>query len=376
MESNSCDVLSPLDIFTESALCTNNRTGVLCSLCLPGFTATINEQGCMPNADCQDKLSWIWTVVVVSYFIYGLHVALSCLNDRSGILSALVCFGQMSQFALPRLPGYASSAAASALTSIAHFDSLISSYNDACLGTDTSTYTLVLIKLCGPAFVLFFAIFWAWGLKKYQGVFIILPLDKSISFFGTLAQCLLLIFSSVSSAVFKLIQCVDVDGIGRVTYLDGARSCYDGAWIALACALIVLVLLPFIFAYLLVHSKIPLAARYAVCSAYTDSMYFWAAVALGARMFMSLAAAFYESPAVGCSVLLLISVVMTLLLIQFKPYKKEAAYRIDLMCHLCLVLQFICAMIVGASESVGISLKATGRHLRILQFFLFILCVQ
>jgi hypothetical protein len=359
-QTESCNVLSPLDASADSALCSSNRTGVLCSRCLPGFTATINEHGCMPNNDCEEKLSWIWSVVLISYFIYGLHISASCQNDRSGIVSALLCFGQMSQFALPRLPGYSSSATASALTNIAHFDSLISSFNDACLGANMSTYRVVLMKLCGPALVLVFSFLWAWILKLYQSKSVIIPLDRSISFPGTLAQCLLLIFTSVSAAVLKLIQCVEVDGIGFMIYLDGSRKCYDNEWFALLCALVILVLLPFLFAYLLIYEKIPLAARYAVCNAYTENMYFWAAVALAARMFMSLAAALYQDIAAGYSTLLLISVIMTSLLIQFKPYKREAAYRIDLMCHICLILQYVSAIVVSASESVGVSLAATG----------------
>lgn len=365
-ESGSCTVTSPLDSTADPALCSSNRTGVLCSHCLPGFTSTINERGCMANDECQQKLSWIWTVVMVSYFIYGLHISVSCLNDRSGIVSALICFGQMSQFALPRLPGYSASAAASALTSIAHFDSLISSFNDACLGLSMSTYRVVLMKLCGPAFVLVFALLWSWFLKRYRGRSIIIPIQSTTSYFGTLAQCILMIFSSVSAALLKLVQCTTVDGVGFVVYLDATRACYDGEWAALMCALSVLVLLPFVFAYLLVYEKIPLAARYAVCNSYTENMYFWAAVALAARMFMSLAAALYQDLAAGYSTLLLISFAMTFLLIQFRPYKREAAHRIDVLCHVCLIVQFISAIVVSASESVGISLAATGaqhRHL-------------
>jgi hypothetical protein len=279
-------------------------------------------------------------------------------------MSALLFFAQMSQFAIPRRSSSASSSISSSLSNIAHFDPLISSYNNACLSVDFSTYRLIVLKLFGPGCVLIFALFWAMVLKIYQRNAKSLPLDRTISYFGTLANCLLLVFSSVASAVFKLIQCIDVDGMGRVVFLDATRSCYDGAWFALLCAVIILVFIPFLFAYLLLYSKVPIAARYALCHAYTDKMYFWAAVTLSSRMFMSLAAAFSENPSVGHCALLLISVFMTLLLIQCTPYKERATYHIDLMCHLCLILQFSCSILVDASDSVGVPLSASGDMLQ------------
>jgi hypothetical protein len=368
MQRGSCEVTAPLDLYRNAAfsldtsLCDNNRTGVLCSRCLPGFTATINEQGCMTNQDCREKLAWIWAVLLFSYMMYGLYITFSCLNYSSGIMSALLFFAQISQFAIPRLSTSASSSSlASSLSNIAHFDPIVSSYNNLCLGENVSTFRLVLMKLWVPVFVLVFALFWAWVLKVYQRTVVSVTLDRTISYVGTLAHCLLLVFSSLASAVFKLIQCADVDGVGRVVFLDGERACYDGTWTALLCAVIALVLMPFGFAFLLVYSKkIPLAARYALCHAYTDKFYFWAAVTLSSRMFMSLAAAFSENPAVSHIVLLVISVIMTLLLIQCKPYREQATYRIDLMCHLCLILQFSMSILVDASDSVGVPLSSSG----------------
>jgi hypothetical protein len=314
----------------------------------------------MPNDDCKEKLAWIWALVLFSYLMYGLYIALSCLNDRSGIMSALLYFGQMSQFALPRFPGHTSASFASSLTRIAHFDSIISSVENTCLGVDLSTYKLVLVKLWGPFSVLFFALLWAWLLKRVQRSLSSFSLDRTISYFGTSAQCILLIFSSVSAAVFKLVQCAEVKGIGTVFFLDGSRPCYDGVWAALICAVAVLVSIPLILCYLLFYSKLPLAARYAMCNSYTEKSFFWAAVTLSSRMLMSLAAAFSKDPTVGHCMLLLISVLMTLLLIHFQPYKQFSAHRIDLLCHVCLIVQFCCSIVSDASESVGISLYATG----------------
>ena len=365
-ENGGCEVTAPLDLYlkpdstSDTALCSGNRTGVLCSHCLAGFTATVDERGCMPNDDCREKLAWIWALVLFSYLMYGLYIALSCLNDRSGIMSALLYFGQMSQFALPRFPGHTSSSFASSLTRIAHFDSIISSVENTCLGTDMSTYRLVLVKLWGPFSVLVFALLWAWLLKRVQRSLASFSLNRTISYFGTSAQCILLIFSSVSAAVFKLVQCTDIKGIGAVFFLDGSRPCYDGVWVVMICAVAVLVSIPLILSYLLFYSKLPLAARYAMCSSYTENAFFWAAVTLSSRMFMSLAAAFSKDPTVAHCVLLLITVLMTLLLIQFQPYKQLPAYRIDLLCHVCLIVQFCCSLVSDASESVGISLQATG----------------
>jgi hypothetical protein len=55
---------------------------------------------------------------------------------------------------------------------------------------------------------------------------------------------------------------------------------------------------------------------------------------------------------------------MTLLLIQCKPYKEVATYRIDLICHICLILQLLCAILADASDSVGVPLSASGDALQ------------
>ncbi len=363
---SGCPVPAPLDflaIGNNTALCSSNRTGILCSHCLPGFTATVDETGCMPNDECIRRLPWIWTAVLLSYLIYGLYVALSCLDPRSGIMSSLLFFGQMSQFALPHLPGSTSSFSVT-LTKASHFDSLASSYTNVCLGTDLSTFRLILVKLWGPVSVLIFALFWVWVLKRHQrttkSTSKSARLERQISYFGTLAQCLLLIFSSLASAVFKLVQCINVDGIGNVVFLDGSRFCYDEAWVALVCGVTLLVLAPFWFAYLLLYEKLRPSARYAVCNAYTDQVYYWGAVTLASRMFMSLAYSFAQDPSVGQSSLLLISVLMTLLLIHLQPYVQSATYRVDLLCHVCLVVQFVLSVIIHENESVGVSLAATG----------------
>jgi hypothetical protein len=368
--SGGCELTAPLNLYlnseslSDASLCSGSRTGVLCSQCLPGFTAVLNERTCMPNEDCRQKLAWIWALVLFSYLMYGLYIALSCLNDRSGVMSALLYFGQMSQFALPQAAGQSSSLFASSLTSIAHFDSIISSVEDTCLGVDMSTYRLVLVKLWGPFSVLVFALFWAWLLKRIQRSVASLKLDRTISYFGTSTQCCLLIFSSVSAAVFKLVQCVEVMDIDTVFFLDGSRPCYDGDWAGLMCGVVVLCSIPLVLSYLLFRSKLPLAARYAMCNSYTEEAFFWVVVTLSSRLSMNLASAFARNPIVGRIVLLLISVLTTLLLIQMKPYKQLSAYRIDLLCHICLIIQFCCSIVSDASESVGISLYATGALLQ------------
>ena len=126
------------------------------------------------------------------------------------------------------------------------------------------------------------------------------------------------------------------------------------------CGVTLLVLAPFWFAYLLLYEKLRPSARYAVCNAYTDQVYYWGAVTLASRMFMSLAYAFSQDPSVGQSSLLLISVLMTLLLIHLQPYVQSATYRVDLLCHVCLVVQFVLSVLIHENESVGVSLAATG----------------
>jgi hypothetical protein len=367
MSQGSCDVPAPLtqyqnpgfSLVNSTALCSNNRSGILCSRCVAGYTATVNERGCIPNDECRNRLAWIWTVVIFSYLLYGLYIAFSCLNDRSGIMTALICFGQMSQFALPRIID-SSQNPSSALANAAQFESLISVFSGACLATDISTFTVVLFKLCGPAFVFIFALAWAGILKLYQRWSRTVHLNRTISYVGTSAHCLVFIFSSLSAIISQLIQCVEVQGVGRVFYLDSSRSCYDGVWIVLLCAMLCLVFIPIWFTYALFSSKLPIAARYAICNSYTDNMYFWAAVSLAFRMFMSISYSFIENSSVGHSVLLMMSVVMVVLLVHFKPYKDPIAQRVDLICHVCLIAQFCCSILEDAIDSVGVSYSSTG----------------
>jgi len=332
--SNTCHMVA----HATRSIIANIQTNIWCSHCLPGFTATVDDTGCMPNDECIRRLPCIWAAVLLSYLIYGLYVALSCLDSRSGITSSLLVFGQMSQFALPHLPCSTSSFSVT-LTTASHFDSLASSYTNVCLGAQLSTFRLNLVKLWGPVSVLFFALFWTWVLKRHQrttkSTSKSAHLERQISYFGTLAQCLLLIVSSLASAGFKLVQCIDLmasptwyfwTALDFVTTTHGLRWCVwcdtSGSCSFLVCITLVVrevASIRSICGVQCVHrSGLLLASRHS-CFSHVHEF----GVSLRS---------------VGQSSLLLISVMMTLLLIHLQPYVQSATYRVDLLCHVCLVV--------------------------------------
>jgi hypothetical protein len=82
--------------------------------------------------------------------------------------------------------------------------------------------------------------------------------------------------------IFQLITCTKI-GEQDVIFVDGTRKCPWG----LISVAVVLSVVPVVFWALLKFNKIPAPAKAAVCSAYTDSRYYWVTVTLIARFLMT-----------------------------------------------------------------------------------------
>ena len=107
--------------------------------------------------------------------------------------------------------------------------------------------------------------------------------------------------------------------------------------------------------------KISKAAKSAVCSAYTDSEYYWGALSLLVRFVMTVVfATAREFPSITALALLICSLCMFGLLIMLRPYAEQRTYYMDVFCYACLVIQFALQSIVRASESLGIAVTYTN----------------
>jgi hypothetical protein len=119
--------------------------------------------------------------------------------------------------------------------------------------------------------------------------------------------------------------------------------------------------MPVVFWALLKFNKIPAPAKAAVCSAYTDSRYYWVVIALLFRFIMTVVfATAREFPSVTAFALLICSVCMFGLLMWLRPYVEQRTYCMDLFCHVCLIVQFALQILVRDSESLGVAVAATN----------------
>jgi len=102
-----------------------------------------------------------------------------------------------------------------------------------------------------------------------------------------------------------------------------------------------------------------------VCSAYSESKYYWGAVTLAFRLVMSVVyASVREFPSIAALVQLFLCVSMLVILMHLKPYRQSFTYYFDVLCYLCLITQFGLEVLVRASESLGISLSSANNFLK------------
>jgi hypothetical protein len=117
---------------------------------------------------------------------------------------------------------------------------------------------------------------------------------------------------------------------------------------------VVLSVFPVVFWLLLKFNKIPAATKSVVCSAYTDSKYYWGAMSLLFRFLMTvLYATARDFPSITAFALLVSSVCMGFLLTALRPYAQQRTYYMDMFCYVCLIVQYAVQVLVRASESLG-----------------------
>ncbi len=147
----------------------------------------------------------------------------------------------------------------------------------------------------------------------------------------------------------------------NVIFIDGTEPCYDAKWKGLVAVVVALCLFPVLFAAALRWKWLPLKIRTTVCSAYSETKYYWGAVTLAFRLVMSVVyASVREFPSIAALVQSLLCFAMLMILMHLKPYRHSFTYYFDVLCYVCLVIQFVLEVLVRASESLGFSLSSAN----------------
>ena len=102
-------------------------------------------------------------------------------------------------------------------------------------------------------------------------------IDVVVSVPATLSVVILLLFSSVTTVMFKLVTCAQItdDRSDDVVFIDGTVKCNDGKWKGLFAVVALLFLFPLMFAAALRWKRLPDTVRKAVCDEYSESRFYW-----------------------------------------------------------------------------------------------------
>jgi hypothetical protein len=361
--SESCLLHPPLSPYyrPDDALCNSNRAGVLCGGCKKNFTQSLDGVTCISNDECANNVGWTWAVSVIGYAVYAAYIVLASLQvqEDNGLISCMLFYGQMSLFASFSVASQSSSAASSWVARITQFESVASLYSRTCNGRDMGAYTFTATQLSGPAIVLVLSVAITMMLKRAQSFMQQHEINVKISVSATLSTVTLLLYSSVITIIFKLITCNDKL---HVIFIDGTEPCQDAKWKGLVAVVSILSLFPVLFAAALRSKHLPPEVRITVCSAYRESRYYWGAVTLAFRLVMSIVyARVREFPSIAALVQSILCVAMLLLLTYQRPYRVASTYHFDVLCYVCLMIQFVLQVLVSSSESLGIS-PGPGNH--------------
>jgi hypothetical protein len=229
---------------------------------------------------------------------------------------------------------------------------------------DMGAYEATAAQLCGPAIVLSATLLLTAAAKR-----LLLRLanflqkhnfDVEVSFGATMINVLLLLFSSVSSVIFQLITCQEV-GDENVVFIDGTKKCDGHLHNGLIAVAVLLSVIPVAFWALLKFNVIPASLKAIVCSAYSNSRYYWGAVALLFRFLMTVTfSTSRQFPSITALALLICTVFMLVLLIMLRPYVEQRTYYMDIFCYICLIVQFALQVLVRASESLGFAVDVAN----------------
>ena len=367
----SCQLFPPFaaDYQPEDALCSGNRTGVLCGGCKLNFTQSLNGYSCISNDLCTETWPWVWTTTVVGYMLYALYIVITSVKINSGLIMCVLFYGQLSSFAsLPSqlIDKSNHSQFSQWFSKVTQFNSVLSLYEGSCYGLNMGAYEATAAQLCGPAIVFVSSLLFTAAanrlLPKCSRWFQEHNVNVKVCFRATTINVLLLLFSSVSGVVFQLITCQKVDQLS-VVFIDGRKTCEGPLHSSLIAAAALLSLQPAVFWVLLKFNKIPLSARSAACSAFTESRYYWAAIALLFRFLMTVVfASARDFPSVTAFALCICSVGMLVLLMALKPYVEQRTHCMDLLCYMCLIVQFALQVVVRDSESLGVAVVSSNNY--------------
>jgi hypothetical protein len=352
------------DVRTNDNLCNGNRNGVLCGSCKSGFTQSLDGYSCISNEECQKNVGWTWAASIIGYGIYSLYIVTSSLQASNlGLIQCVLFYGQMSSFAqlnpiTATLQASESSSISSWLPRVSQFESITSLFSKTCYGSDIGTYHFTALQLYGPAIVLIFAVLLAFVLKRGQSFLQRHGISIQISIFATISNVILLIFSSLSTVVFKLITCskIAIDNSNDdVVFIDGTMKCYDVKWKSLVAVVVLLCVVPFLFAAALYFRWLPQDAQNSVCGAYSELRYYWGAVTLLFRLVMSIVfTTIRDSPSTAGLIQSFLCLAMIMLLMHQKPYCHAATYLFDIFCHSILAVQFGLVSMGSVSTSLGL----------------------
>jgi hypothetical protein len=318
-------------------LCSGNRIGKLCGGCPPDFTQSMDDKSCISNEACSKSLWWVWTLSVLGFAVYSLYIVVSCRKRADGAFSCLLFYFQISSFAA----NADESSAVSAILEYAQVRSVLAMYEGACYAPSMSAYNATAYRLIGPLLVLLFAVAWTCMIQKLQPRLQQRNIDLSVSYSGTLAVVVLFVFSNVANVVFTLVECSSYSESDAVVFIDGTVPCKDAKWIVLVFVAALLFLFPAAFAAALRFKQFPPSAREAVCGTYSGPAFYWGAVTLSFRLFIS-AAQFLrvDFPNLMAFVRSSLSMCVLVLLVYLRPYVHTRSFLVDVACYVCLIAQF------------------------------------
>jgi hypothetical protein len=360
--NGACRLPSTLSIGRrDDPLCAGNRTGKLCGGCPRNFTQSIDGMSCISNEDCMRDVWWVWTLSILGFaFLSFLIIPRS--EHSSGALACVLFYLQMSSFAT----SIGDSDGSNAFLEVWLVRSFVAFYERACYAPSMSAYDATAARLIGSLFVLLFSVAWTWVISALQPLLRRRNIDIQVSYSGTLIAAVLYVFSSVADVLFTLVECTIYNTSGFV-FIDGTVACFDTRWQVVLSIVVLLCLVPGLFAAALWRHKLPEAARAAICRAYTDRMPYWAAVTLVFRLLIPLLQFLRNDyPNMLAFMRCSLSMCMLVLLFNFRPYNDIHTFWVDVTCYSGLFAQFGLQSISESRDFFGTAAEEKGSFFSIL----------
>ena len=296
-------------------------------------------------------------VTVLFYAIQSFVITIASGDSDDGLLDGILYFLQISNFAVAS-PVQAHNSAgdtSSSLSRIAAFASVLSSVSESCLSPGMNARDVQALLLVGPLLIISFGMCWSWLLQTRSLRSILIKRGvhvPRISHSGAFATLGLQVFVSITTVLCQLVQCTRV-GSDDVLFIQGTEPCHTPLRSFLIFAIAVLFSLPFAVAVLLWKNRLPKAARASLCCAFTPSAYLWNTALLAYRLIMGTVFVFNEVPSTRAIILHLITSVVTLSLVFFRPYINSGTQFFNVFAFVCLESQFALSILAQAPETFG-----------------------